>query len=346
MLAITTVLFYSSISEVLVCVKPAPINLNNWLLKWAMLRAARHLQRLTLRLILFAVVGWVVDVYGQSGQRYDYQIVTTDDSESTRRIIEDLRRRRPTALVVTDPVKRISIGRKPIYIAVGPNALRSLLVQSVDGIIVSAFTSSQAFRAILDAAPEHPGGLTAVYAEPSPAVQLRLISMLYRKPTRVGVILSAKTAYLEPSLVRAAAREKLQLSVETFPDGGNLNRVLNRFSDVPVILTTPDSAVYNGENLRNILLTTYRSNQGLIGFSTALVKAGALATTFSEIEDVGAQIDEIIDDYEASGRIPEPLFPKYFSTFVNLDVARSLNIVVDASVRKFSHKPALAGRKP
>jgi hypothetical protein len=311
-----------------------------------MLRAAHHIKLYTLRLTFLFFVGWAANANAQSSQRYDYQIITTDDSDSTRRIVDDLRRRRPTAQVLAEPPKRKTNGRRSIYIAVGPNALRSLLVQNVDGLIVSAFTSSQAYRAIVEGAPERHPTLTAVYAEPSPAVQLRLISMLYKKQIHVGVILSAKTAHLEPSLTRAAAQAKLQLTIETFGASDNLNRVLNRLSDVPVILTTPDSAVYNGENLRNILLTTYRSNQAVIGFSTALVKAGALATTFSEIEDVGAQVDEIIADYETSGRIPEPLFPKYFSTAVNVDVARSLNIVVDESVKDFSHKPAQAGRKP
>lgn len=282
-------------------------------------------------------------------QRHDFQIVTTDDSDTTRRIAQDLRKKFPSAQTLTDPAKRKRGGKDPVYITIGPSALRTLLAQRPEGTIISAFTSSQAYRAILESAPENrTAAITAIYAEPSPSVQLRLISMLYKRAVNTAVILSAKTAYLESALRRVASQMRIPipLTVETLSPDDNLNRVLNRLSDAPVILATPDSTVYNAENFRNILVTTYRNNQAVVGFSTALVKAGALATTYSDIEDIDAQIDELVSDFEASGKLPEPQYPKYFSTLVNEDVARSLNIVVDESVKSFSRKPVPMVRQP
>jgi ABC-type uncharacterized transport system substrate-binding protein len=103
----------------------------------------------------------------------------------------------------------------------------------------------------------------------------------------------------------------------------------------------PDSAVFNAENIKNILVTTYRRSQPVIGFSAPLVKAGALASSYSDIEDIDAQADEILNDFDASGKLPDPQFPKYFSVIVNDDVARSLNIVIDEPVKKFSRKPTV-----
>lgn len=308
---------------------------------------ARHLfGRALLYLTLCVSVGWPRLAVSHDANRHDFQIVATDESDTTRRIVQDLRKKIPSAQVLSDPSKQKPGGKDTVYIAVGPSALRALLAQHPEGAIVSAFTSSQAYRAILETAPDRRIAITAVYAEPSPAAQLRLISMLYKRPVNTAVILSAKTAPLEPTLQRAASQVRIPFTVETIGTGENVNRVLNRLADSPVILATPDSTVYNGDNLRNILLTTYRSNQAVVGFSVAMVKAGALATTYSEIEDIDAQVDELVADFEATGKLPEPQFPKYFSTLVNEDVARSLNVVVDDAVKSFARKPVPMVRQP
>ena len=51
------------------------------------------------------------------------------------------------------------------------------------------------------------------------------------------------------------------------------------------------------------------------------------------------QVDELVNDFVVSGRIPEPQFPKYFSVVINDSVAKSLNLVIDDSVRALSRKP-------
>ncbi|HUP82311.1 MAG TPA: hypothetical protein VM260_27405, partial [Pirellula sp.] len=82
-----------------------------------------------------------------------------------------------------------------------------------------------------------------------------------------------------------------------------------------------------------------RSNRALIGFSDSMVKAGALATTYSSTEDIVAQLNEMLVEFDASGRLPDAQFPKYFSVIVNDSVARSLNIPVDEETRSLSKKP-------
>lgn len=306
----------------------------------------REIRRTTCLIVLltsFVIVGWSRAADPRETPRNEIQIVTTDESDTTKKVVEDFRKRFPSAQLLSDLTKRRQKKKNTLYITIGPTALRTLLSQGpADGVIVSTYTSSQAYRSIVDSmAPTRPAAITAVYADPAPVVQLRLISMLYKKPVGVAVILSSKTAYLEPILQRAASQTRTELTIENYASGENLNRALNRLADIPTILATPDSTVYNSENIRNILVTTYRRNQPVIGFSAALVKAGALASTYSDIEDINAHVDELISDFEASGKVAEPQFPKYFSVIVNEDVARSLNIVVDDSVKNFSRKPVV-----
>lgn len=314
------------------------------MLRYPFCRAPKRLGPLLRLLGLVLAMAWAA-AEGRDLPRHPVQIVTAERSETTRMIVDDLLRRFPSAEVISDVARRLPKTSKTVHIAIGPAALRVLLSQGADGVIVSAYTSSQAYRAILDSLPEsRSAAVTAIYAEPSPALQLRLIALLYKRPVRVAAILSDKTAYLEPILRSAAALTDTDLSVEYYSAGESLNRTLSRLAEIPVILATPDSLVYNTENIRNILVTTYRRNQSVIGFSASLVKAGALASAYSEIADIGAQIAELVRDFEASGKLPEPQFPKYFSVAVNEDVARSLNIVADEPVRTFS-RHAAGGQK-
>ena len=262
-------------------------------------------------------------------QGYRYQIVTTDDSAITRRIVDDMVRR----LVPVFAVFRTELAqhRRMLYVTVGPAALREVAQRQCDCVVISTFTSSQVVRSILGAMPPARAALfTAVYAEPAPADQLRLVALLYRRPVRVAAILGPDTAFLKPML------ESEHVNVLQADPDESINRMLGQITQTDVLLAVPDSAVYNPENFRNILLSTYRKKQGVIGFSGDMVKAGALATTYSEVEDINAQVAEIVGSYVAGGELPAPQFPRYFHTIVNQGVARSLDVEVPDNVRNFA----------
>jgi hypothetical protein len=270
----------------------------------------------------------------QPAEGFRFQILTADDSTVTRRIAEDLYKR---LVPIFSPFRtELAQRRRMLYVAIGPAALREVASRRCDCVVISAFTSSQVYRAIMKAAhgAASPVASTAVYAEPAPADQLRLATLLYRRPVRVGAILGADTAFLRPAL------EADKVAVLEAGDGDDINRLLNQIAQTDVLLALPDSTIYSTESIRNILLSTYRHKQGVIGFSGDMVKAGALATTYSEIEDIDAQVAEIASAYVAGGELAPPQFPRYFRTIVNEGVARSLDLRVDKEVRGFSHLPA------
>lgn len=296
-------------------------------------------RRQFLALLVPLLAGPAAAAWAINAQRFDLQIITADQSKATSLIVEALRARFPTASAASQINRRRASGKLPVYLAVGPEALRYLATTGTTGPIISTFTSHKVFHAVLDKAPWRAGAVSAVYADPSPVQQFQLIGMIYRKPIKVGVILSSDNEHIESALRRSVTPRQAEVTYETLAPGEDLNRVLTRLADVQAILATPDSAVYNAETIRTILVSTYRRNQAVIGFSAAVVKAGALASTFSSIDDIVAQVDEMLAEYESTGRLPEPQFPKFFEAIVNEDVARSLNIVVSDQVPKFSRKP-------
>jgi hypothetical protein len=290
----------------------------------------------TIAALLLATVSQATQPKPEPAQGFRFQIVTaaSDDSALTTRIAEDLYKR----LVPTFAVFRTELAqrRRMLYVAIGPAALREVASRHCDCVVISAFTSSQVYRSIMAksvaARGAHPVASTAVYAEPAPSDQLRLAALLYRRPVRVSTILGFDTAFLRPAL-------EVDKVAVLDAGGEDINRLLNQIAQTDVLLALPDSAVYNTESIRNILLSTYRHKQGVIGFSSDMVKAGALATTYSEIEDIDTQVAEIASAYVAGGELAPPQFPRYFRTIVNEGVARSLDLQVSDEVRSFARRP-------
>ena len=266
-------------------------------------------------------------------QGYRFQIITGDDSAVTHRIAEDLYKR----LVPTFAAFRTELAqkRRMLYVAIGPTALRDALSRRCDCVVISAYTSSQVWRGLTSRQPKpRRAAVTAVYAEPAPNDQMRLAELLYGRPVRVGVLLGPDTAFLRPVLHDAT-------EIQMFTPGDDLNHTLGSMTRAETLLALPDSDIYNAENVRNILLSTYRRKQGVIGFSADMVKVGALATTYSEVEEINAQVAEIAADFVRTGELEAPQFPRYFRTIINEGVASSLDVRVTDAARNFA-RPAPA----
>lgn len=264
---------------------------------------------------------------------FRFQIVTADESSVTRRIAEDLYKR----LVPIFGGFRTELAQKRrlVYVTIGPVALRNTAARKCDCVVIAAYTSSQVWRSITAELPvARRANMTAIYAEPSPVDQLKLVSLLYKRPVRVAAIVSGETGFLKPLLDGSNAVE-----IEDYAAGADINYALNRVGQAQVLLAMPDRTVYSAENFRNILLSTYRHKQGVIGFSADMVKVGALATTYSEVEDINTQVAEMVAGYVAGGELPPAQFPRYFHTIVNEGVARSLDVEVPDTARNFA-RPA------
>ena len=294
------------------------------------------------RLLGAAVAAFFFSTAGSAGaaaiQGFRFQIITGDDSSVTRRIAEDLYKR----LVPVFGSFRTELAqkRRMVYVTIGPVALRNVVTRKCDCVVIAAFTSSQVWRAVTADLPESRMlEMTAIYAEPAPADQLRLISLLYKRPVRVAAIVSRETGFLKPLLYGATPVE-----IEDYSVGEDINYALNRVGQAQVLLAMPDRTVYSAENFRNILLSTYRHNQSVIGFSADMVRAGALATTYSDIEHINAHVADLAHDFVLTGDLGAPQFPRYFRTVINEGVARSLQVTMSEEARKFGREPV--ARRP
>jgi ABC-type uncharacterized transport system substrate-binding protein len=125
----------------------------------------------------------------------------------------------------------------------------------------------------------------------------------------------------------AAKAQRLQLvSAEVNSDIGLLPILERVLAGSDVLLALPEPRLYNKNTIQSVLLTSYRYRDPLVGYSQALVRAGALVALYSKPAQIGRQAGEIVVHTFNSGSLPPPQYPKYFSVSINQQVARSLGI--------------------
>jgi ABC-type uncharacterized transport system substrate-binding protein len=296
----------------------------------------RRVSRRRRSLVTIAALAPLLRPQGARAARYDLRAVAGPDPQRYSEALDALRQRFGD-IPLDDGRRALRTPRPTAYVALGPAGLQAALDARIEAPVVSLFSSRQSFeRTVASAASTR--AVSAIYAEPDPNHQMRLIAALYRRSVAVGTLLSDATAHQEPMLREAASAHGLRLEVARVRAGAGLTRSLNLLDSATVLLIQPDSELYTQASLRELLESTYRRRLPVIGFSSALVAAGTLASAYCEPGDIAAQLDGLLEQI-AARRLPPPRYPAYWRVAVNDSVARSLDIVVDASVRSLGDRP-------
>lgn len=219
----------------------------------------------------------------------------------------------------------------PLLVAVGTSAMQTLAQQHPHAPILSLLVPRSAFEKT--ARQEKRWGdprFSAIYLDQPWPRQFALIRHTLPGRTRVGILLGPDSSDSAAALRSAAKTAGMAVAIEKIENEAELMPALKRLlSENEVMLAIPDSMVYNRNTVQSILLTTYRQQIPLFGFSPSYVKAGALASVYSVPEQIGQQAAEIIHRWSPERPLPPPQSPRYFSVGTNPQVARSLGIVMD-----------------
>jgi len=158
--------------------------------------------------------------------------------------------------------------------------------------------------------------------------QLELIRIALPHVRKLGVITAAASQQLLPQLEKSAAAKDFKLVIRSISDGSDLGKaLLSIMDDIDALLALPDPEVHNRFTAANILLTAYRKQVPVIGYSRAYVEAGALLAVYSTPHQIAAQVVRIVRASAADKwRLPAPQYPHEFEIKVNTQVARSLGL--------------------
>lgn len=289
--------------------------------------------------------GWAVGRV-QAASTRELRIVAGPEAMAGRQILQALRVRYPGLVADADAASLADARRGAgglMHVAVGSAGLRRALESGLKGPLVSVLASSQAYRQLLSQEPARDRGpVTAIHAEAGPFAQMQLIAAIFEGRATVGVLLSEASAYLERGLRQAATATGLDLLVERVAPSVDVVRSLTRLRGAQVLLAVPDSALYTPDTLRAILESTYRRGMPVIGFSAATVAAGTLAAAHCAVDDVVADLADLLDSLAlptAPEALPEARFPQYWRVAVNDSVARSLGVPLSERILRLGNRP-------
>lgn len=169
-----------------------------------------------------------------------------------------------------------------------------------------------------------------VYIDQPYSRYFELISTTLPRANRVGLLIHESNEALVKPLRDAAKSMGLTLNTRvvtnTTETGKQLSRLLD---DIDVFLAIPDSRIHNNKTISNILMTSYRNNIPVVGFSSAYVRAGAIAAVYTTLDNIATQVAEtafnVLNENLVTLKNEQAV---YFSVSINFDVARSLGITI------------------
>ena len=163
-----------------------------------------------------------------------------------------------------------------------------------------------------------------------PARQLKLIELIKPNSKELSIFYTQKSALIAELYLRK--KQSTTFKIQTYKTKpSSLGHQLNEISKKSdIILAIADTDIFNTTTLPQVLLTSYRHQTPIIGFSRGFVKAGALAAIVSDIPQLAKQLAELISQCSAGHHFnmsENIIYPKYFSVISNRNVARSLFLV-------------------
>ena len=254
--------------------------------------------------------------------------------ETAAAVRAELQRTGTPVELVARPWRELQAGAGPLprlIVAVGVGALRGLTETESKVPLVATLVPRAAYQRIADSAVRGGRPLSAVWLDQPVVRQLDLLRLALPARHRIGVLLGPESRPLEAELARAAAERNLEIAAQRVDAAEQLPAALHRvLDDSDVLLALPDPQIYNGATIQNVLTSAYRQRLPLTGFSPAYVKAGAMLAIYSTPVQVGTQTGEIVRAALAGRPLPAAQGPRLFVVGLNLDVARSLGIAVEA----------------
>ena len=284
-----------------------------------------------LALLCLVISGWLS---GLSANAADILLTGAEDTPGVQSFVQALRELRPGDHVRFQPLAdlptpdKLSADLRLILLDL-PSLDWRLQDDRGPATLVLRISRLQARQHLGENLPPY---LSLLWSDPPLERQLRLTQILLPQVKRIGVLYDNHSEFLLKELRRAAhplGFEVVSQRWDNTHDSRPLQELLNK-SDVLLGLDDPD--LYNPKTAKNLLLSSYSRQLALIGPNAGFVRAGSLASTYSDQSDWLAVLDDLLDQPPSTW--PRTHYPPRFKVSSNPQVARSLGIeqINEASV--------------
>ena len=123
--------------------------------------------------------------------------------------------------------------------------------------------------------------------------------------------------------------EKQNLNIR-FEKSLNISDTLN--SQLPSqgsIIMLPDKALYNRNNISQVLLAGYSKSITFIGYSISLTKTGALASIITPQNEIANDISRLAYEIIETKKSPGIYYPQSYKVYINKKILESLNVKIE-----------------
>ena len=253
-------------------------------------------------------------------------LVGAEDQPGIRSFVAALEKRRPHDQVRFQTVQQLpspaQLKADTRLILLDPPALEWRLSEAAGPVALALRVSR--VQAEQRLGKSRPGFLSLLWSDPPLQRQLRLTRYLLPEARRIGVLYGTRSRFLLDELRQAAQPLGLEIVAQDWPDLRDSRPLQHLLNNSDVLLGLDDPDLYNSKSAKNVLLSSYGRQMALIGPNAGFVRAGALASTYSDQDDWLAVLDQLLE--QAPARWPRSLYPAHFGVSGNQQVARALGL--------------------
>ena len=172
------------------------------------------------------------------------------------------------------------------------------------------------------------GAPAAIFLDQPIERQLALARVLQPNAKRAGMLRAATTEQSSADLKGTALRFGFELYFAPITGDGDAAEAIDQvLASSDLIIATFDREAYKPATMKWLLYLAFQQQRPIIGFSQALLRAGAVATVYSTTEQIAAHAAELVRDWLNTGKMPSGShYPRYYDIGLNAPVAKMLNV--------------------
>jgi hypothetical protein len=214
-------------------------------------------------------------------------------------------------------------------VVLGSDALDVVLQGTGRIPTIAVFVAPDSYRSLLElhGGDSRTRALSAAFAEPDPLRQMALAKELYGGNARTLIVTANNDAATQKKWAMFARAIDLPLGVFVVNAQTTEKDVVAQSTLNVSIIIEKDAAAHSRIDLGRLLADTYDINQqGVIGFSGAIIDAGGLATTYATDNELATDINSTLLQLVSAKTLIPPHYTREFKVRVNPFLLRSLNL--------------------
>lgn len=237
----------------------------------------------------------------------------------------------PNAVAIRDwrQLAAVNVNASQVVVTIGTLAARAVADTAPARPVLHTLVPRTAFEHLVRP-PDADGRVSAIFLDQPAQRQIGLVRAALPAWSHVALLSGGNDSRLPTQLASAARERQLVVTQARVARDSDLYTALQTVLEEPaVLIAVPDTTVFNAYTIQNVLLTAYRRQSPVVGFSPAYVRAGALLALYSTPEQIGRQAAEAVRAVLQGKPLPPPQSPTEFEVGVNAAVARSLGITLE-----------------